>query len=197
MIKAIIFDLNGVLIQSPNLSDRFEKKFNVAVEDFLLALKDIMAETRKPNARGAFVCWKPYLEKWSVRLSKKEFFDFWFSEEKENSDLIELAKKLNKNKIKLFILSNNFSERAVYYKKRFDFLNIFDKIYYSWQTGFIKPNPEAFINLLSENKLKPQECIYFDNSEENIEVADSLGIKSFIYEGVDGVRAVLLDQKLL
>jgi putative hydrolase of the HAD superfamily len=197
MIKAIIFDLNGVFIQSPKLSDRFKKKFNVAVEDFLLALKDIMAETRKPNARDAFVYWKPYLEKWSVRLSKNEFFDFWFSEEKENLDLIELVKKLNKNKIRLFILSNNFAERSGYYKKEFDFLNIFDKIYYSWQTGFIKPNPEAFINLLLENKLKPQDCIYFDNSEENIEVAESLGIKSFIYGGVDSVKVILLDYNLI
>ena len=38
MIKAIIFDLNGVFILSPYLSNRSEEKFGVSAKEFLPAL---------------------------------------------------------------------------------------------------------------------------------------------------------------
>lgn len=196
IIKAVIFDLNGVFIQSPKLSDRFQEKFGVSVEKFLPVLKEIMAKVRKPDAGDAFAFWKPYLEKWGLGLTKKDFFDFWFDAEKEVPELIELAEQIKKKGIKIFILSNNFKERAIYYEENFPFLNIFNKVYYSWQTGFVKPNPEAFKNLLSENNLKPEECIYFDNSKENIEAAESLGIKAFLFEEMNGLKRILKDYQL-
>lgn len=191
MIKAVIFDLNGIFIQSPNLSDRFQEKFGVPLEKFLPALKDVMSKIRKPKAGDAFIYWEPYLKNWGVGLTKEEFFDFWFSAEKEIPELVELAKQIKHRGLKLFILSNNFAERADYYKKNFNFLKIFDKVYYSWQTGFVKPDPDAFKNLLSENNLKPEECVYFDNSKENIEAANSLGIKVILFEGLDSIRKTL------
>jgi phosphoserine phosphatase len=108
MIKAIIFDLNGIFIQSPKLSDRFHDKFGVSIEEFLPVLKEIMAIVRKPNAGHAFNYWKSYLERWGVNLTKEQFFDFWFSAEKENTELVKTAKQIKKKGIKIFILSNNF-----------------------------------------------------------------------------------------
>ncbi|MCX6721712.1 MAG: HAD-IA family hydrolase [Candidatus Staskawiczbacteria bacterium] len=197
MIKAVIFDLNGLFIQSPNLSDRFKEKFGVPTERFLPILKQIMAKVRLPGAEDTFDYWKPYLDKWGIVLNKKDFFDFWFNAEKENSELVRLAKQAKEKGIKLFILSNNFAERANYYKVKFLFLNIFDKVYYSWQTGFVKPNPEAFRNLLAENNLKPEECAYFDNSKENIEVAKNLGISSFLFETNKKLESILAKYQLI
>lgn len=191
MIKAVIFDLNGVFIQSPKLSDRFCGEFKVPVEEFMLALNGIMAKVRKPNAGSAFNYWKPYFNKWGVNMSEAEFFDFWFGSEKEVPELIESAKQIKAKGIKIFILSNNFAERAAYYEKKFLFLNIFDKVYYSWQTGFVKPNQKAFEMLLSENGLRAEECIYFDNSPKNIEAASDLGIKSFLFKKTSDLEKTL------
>ena len=191
MTKAIIFDLNGVFIKSPKLSDRFQERFGVASEKFLPALKEIMAKVRMPDAGDAFTYWSPYLERWGANLIKEEFFNFWFSAEKEVPELIELAKEIKQKGIKIFILSNNFAERADYYKNNFSFLKLFDKVYYSWQTGFVKPNPEAFKNVLSGNNLKPEECIYFDNSEENVESAKGLGIDAYLFENINSIKKVV------
>ncbi len=197
MIKAVIFDLNGIFIQSPKLSDRFQDKFSVLTENFLPALKEIMAKVRNPNAGDAFLYQKPYLKKWGIKLTKEEFFNFWFSGEKEIKELVDLAKQIKNKGVNIFILSNNFSERATYYKREFPFLKIFNKIYYSWQTGFVKPNSEAFQSLLLENNLKPEESIYFDNSEENVVAANYLGIKSFLFEGIDEFKKVLIENNLI
>ncbi|KKQ96345.1 MAG: hypothetical protein UT42_C0035G0004 [Candidatus Falkowbacteria bacterium GW2011_GWA2_39_24] len=97
MIKATIFDLNGIFIQSPNLSDRFKESFGVETKDFLLALKEIMAKVRKPDVEDAFNYWKPYLQKWNINLTKENFFNFWFSAEKEVPELTELARQIKKD----------------------------------------------------------------------------------------------------
>ena len=198
MIKAIIFDLNGVLIQSPYLSDRFQEEFNIPSEKFLPVLKEIMEKIRKPNAGDSFNYWKPYLEKWGVELTKEQFFDFWFNGERKVPEMIELAKELKHKGVKIFILSNNFIERANYYKKTFPFLEeILDKVYYSWQTGFVKPDSEAYKKLLVDNNLKSEECVYFDDSKENVEAAEKLGIKSFLFEGVECVKRLLKENELI
>lgn len=190
-MKAVIFDLNGLFIQSPNLSDRFQEKFGVSVEKFLAALKDIMPKLRNPGAGDAFTYWVPYLKEWNVNLSREDFFNFWFNAEKEVLDLVKVARKLKNKGVKIFILSNNFEERADYYKKNFSFLKMFDKVYYSWQTGLIKPDKKAFKNILSENNLKPEECLYFDNSKENVEAAKILGINAHFFGNTNTVKRVL------
>jgi putative hydrolase of the HAD superfamily len=132
---------------------------------------------RKPGVNDSFKLWQPYLKKLGLDIPKEEFFDFWFSGEKLVPDLIEYARKLKKQGLKVFILSNNFKERTNYYRKNFPeiFANI-DKAYFSWETGFVKPDPKAYLNILKEHHLEPKECIYIDDSEENIKAAKSLGI---------------------
>ena len=59
MLKAVIFDLNGVFILSPKLSERFEKDFGIVSEIFLPRLNEIMEWVRKPQAGPAFDYWEP------------------------------------------------------------------------------------------------------------------------------------------
>jgi HAD superfamily hydrolase (TIGR01509 family) len=45
-----------------------------------------------------------------------------------------------------------------------------------------KPQKEFFEQILKELKVKtPREVVYFDDSAENIEVANSLGIQGVVY----------------
>ena len=151
-----------------------------------------MAKIRLPNAGDAYLYWKPYLDKWSVDLSEEEFFNYWFKAEKEAPEMIAIARELKNKGIKIFILSNNFIERAAYYRHNFQFIQeISEKIYYSWETGFIKPNIEAYKKILLDNNLAPEDCVYFDDAKENIEAAANLGIKSYLFEDAEGARKIL------
>ncbi|MBX4197849.1 HAD-IA family hydrolase [Candidatus Parcubacteria bacterium] len=181
MIKAIIFDLNGIFIQSPKLSERFEKDFNVPIPEFLPKLSEIMDKVRQPNAGGSFQYWKPALEKWNITLSEQEFWDYWFKAETVSEKMVEFAKELRAKGIKVFILSNNFKERAEYYGHYPWIYEAVDKVYFSWQSGFVKPDPQAWLQILSENSLKPEEFLYFDDQEKNLKAAQSIGIKSFMF----------------
>lgn len=191
MIKAIIFDLNGVFIVSPKLSARFEKDFKIPVSQFLPKLGEIMDKVRRPNAEPAFTYWKSVLFEWKVDLSEKEFWDYWFKAEKPNAEMIVLAEELRKRGLKVITLSNNFKERAEYYGHYPWLKDSIDKVYFSWQTGLVKPDVRAWERVLSENALLPGECLYFDDQEKNLKSARSLGIKSFMFTTVEEVRKII------
>lgn len=181
MLKAVIFDLNGIFLQSPKLSDRFAKDFNISPEVFLPELSKIMEQVRKPNAQPAFAYWKPVLESWNLSLSESEFWDYWFKAETLSEKMINFAKSLREKGIKVFILSNNFKERAEYYGHYSWIHDAVDKVYFSWQTGFVKPDPKAWQVVLSENNLNGEDCIYFDDQQKNLDAAESAGIKSYMF----------------
>jgi putative hydrolase of the HAD superfamily len=179
MIKAAIFDLNGIFLQSPKLSHRFAEDFGISKDVFMPKLSEIMDKVRQPNAGRAFEYWQPVLKEWDVNLSEQEFWDYWFKAEVQSEFMIKFARELRGEGIKVFILSNNFRERAEYYGHYPWIHDAVDKVYFSWQTGFIKPDPQAWELVLKENDIKPEECIYFDDQDKNINAAESVGIKAF------------------
>lgn len=195
MIKAIIFDLNGVFIKSEKLSERFRRDFGIPEDQFMPALKKIIGEIRVPNAGDSFLYWKPYFDEWGIELSKSEFLNYWFSGEKIDQELFAFAKGLKDKGLKIFILSNNFVERTNYYFEEFpELFAIFEKCYFSWQTGFVKPDKNAFLAILEENNLKPEECFFFDDQEKNIEIARELGIKASLYHGLKEAQEIIEEE---
>ena len=94
MLKAVIFDLNGVFITSPKMSDRFEKDFGIAKKVFLQKLSEIMDLVRRPGAGPAFSYWEPVLAEWSVEMTEEGFWKYWFGAESPSEEMIALAKEL-------------------------------------------------------------------------------------------------------
>lgn len=192
MIKAVIFDLNGVFIESELLSDRFERDHGVSSKEIVDALKDIMPKVRQPKAPSCYALWKPYLNQWKIKLDEKEFFQYWFSGEHLVPEMLKYARKLRKKPIKVFLLSNNFQERTSYYRQHFpELFHMVDKAYFSWETGFVKPNQRAYLSICKENRLKPEECIYFDDSEQNVSIARSLGMPAEQWRGLTKAKKTI------
>lgn len=192
MIKAIIFDMNGVFIKDAGpLSQRIESEFSIPANEIYPLIKQILHEVRKPGADSTLL-WQPLLDR--LNLSYKDFFDFWFRGESLNTDLLQFAREQKSRGIKIIVLSNNFPERTKNYRQRFpEMFSVIDEQYFSWETGNIKPHPEAITQILDRHDLLPNEYVYFDDSDENLEAAAKLGIITHHYVDLPDTKNFLSD----
>ncbi|GAB1417124.1 HAD family phosphatase [Paludibacter sp.] len=100
-------------------------------------------------------------------------------------DRIKLLKKLKK-KYRLLMLSNtnpihiNVSLKKELAKRGLTVEDLFDKAYYSFEVGHIKPSKEIFEYLLKDANVKAEDCLFLDDGSKNIEVANELGFKTYL-----------------
>ena len=88
----------------------------------------------------------------------------------------------------LYLLSNTSSIHA----KRFtqvklgpegqNLFSLFNRVYYSFEMGLVKPNPLIYQQVLEENALNPSDALFFDDNVANINSANLLGIQSFLVD---------------
>jgi HAD superfamily hydrolase (TIGR01509 family) len=195
MVKAVVFDLNGVFLVSEYLTSRIQEKYGIPVEESMPVLKESLQNTRlNPDIR-IFPYWEKLFTSHDIKLSEAEFLSFWFSGESEVPEMVELAKILRSRGIFVYLFSNNFKERTEYYRTKLPeiFENV-DRSFFSWETGLVKSDIAAYQNLLSTTKLKPKELLYFDDAEENVELAKSLGIEAVVYKDAASTIKTLKEQ---
>lgn len=85
----------------------------------------------------------------------------------------------------LFLLSNtNALHEAAFnrlLRTQCGFNNLavfFDKVYFSHRTGYRKPEEVAFLTILQDNGLQPENTLFVDDSEQHIAAAGRLGIQT-------------------
>jgi len=136
----------------------------------------------------------------NIQLSDEVFDDCW------NAMLLDIPKhRLDfltelKTNYRTFLLSNtNFihlKKIAAYLESTYSVTDIapfFNKVYYSCKLGMRKPEPEIFQLVLNENKLIPEESLFIDDVEENISVAQSLGLQAILLKRGEEVTEVVND----
>ncbi|WP_054850678.1 HAD family phosphatase [Olleya sp. ITB9] len=180
MIKTIIFDFGDVFI---NLDK--EGAMKNALE--LFKINELSEELVAINAlyeQGLMETTEFldfYLNNFP-KLSKKELIDAWnYIICDFPSKRLEFIQQLAKDKnYKLILLSNTNELHIDCIKKHIpfyeDFKACFDKFYLSHQIMLRKPNTDIFNFVLNENKLKPEECLFIDDTKENTVTASKLGI---------------------
>lgn len=98
----------------------------------------------------------------------------------------KLVFHLKKNKVKTAVISN-VSEP--YAKRHFALghYQIFDYLILSHEVGLRKPDIRIYHHALYVVDVKPEESIFIDDREENVKVANQLGMKGIIYENTNQV----------
>jgi epoxide hydrolase-like predicted phosphatase len=193
MIKAIIFDLGGVLMTDVPLKEIAEdlaKKSSLSADEIhghlyptehwdLLTLGKITEDEYWYDfLRISKISEK--LEVGSEKLKKK-------LKRKVRSSLFPLDDStkivdLLKIRHKLAILSNHSKEWSKYMRQKFDLFKSFDPIIFSCYVGFRKPDPKIYEIALEKLKCDPEECIFIDDKKRNTDRAEKLGMKGIVFE---------------
>ncbi len=186
MVKNIIFDLGGVIIDIDfNLST--EALMRISPQKSLLQKdsfkSDLFLDYEKGNLTDAEFR-DAVRTQFEIQATDEEIDAAWNALlgdiPKERIDiLIQL-----KGYFRTFLLSNT---NAVHIEGVEEILNqqhqinslsaLFEKTYFSHHIHCRKPDPQAYLHILEENNLKPQETLFLDDNEDNILAAESLGMQ--------------------
>jgi putative hydrolase of the HAD superfamily len=93
-------------------------------------------------------------------------------------ETVKLIYSLKEKGHKLFILSNIPFISIEYVEKEYPFFSLFEGVIVSCRVNMIKPEPEIYKHLLCKYSLQIENTIFIDDSDKNISVASSLGIRT-------------------
>jgi putative hydrolase of the HAD superfamily len=85
-------------------------------------------------------------------------------------------------KYRLFLLTNTDEIHIAHFEESVgmsfytDFYRCFEKVFYSYEMGMRKPQPEIYKAILNQYDLKPQNVLFVDDKKENTDAASELGI---------------------
>ena len=101
---------------------------------------------------------------------------------------IPLIKELKEKGFHTYYLSN-YSKKA-YYEcgESLAFMKYMDGGVVSFKCGKTKPDPEMYRYFLQQYNLKAEECVFVDDTAENIEVAEQLGFCGIVYTDYEDLR---------
>lgn len=174
-IKAIIFDMDGVLVNSTKY---IWKSFNILLKDEGVHFSDDdIKKYLGHSLRDQLSLWKKEYKikdydvgEFSRKAGEMEL-GFMKKELKENKDLIELLKLKKKEGIKLAVATSSLRWRA---ERILDLLKIkeyFDAIVTAEDVKNHKPHPEIFLEAAKRLKVNPEYCVVIEDAVSGIEAA--------------------------
>lgn len=97
----------------------------------------------------------------------------------------ELILKLRAAGYKVYILSNFSYQAFEQAADELGFIPLADGALFSCHHHVVKPNPEIYNLLLSENNLNATECVFLDDKRENIEGGERCGIRGIVFTDLE------------
>lgn len=189
MIKAIVFDLDGVYFV--NGKENFIKKIvgmGVTEEE----AKRVFLKSEEMNFKyktGEWSdeeYWNWAIGQWGLKISVEEVIKLLIEGYELNNEVVETVKKVRGKGYKTLICSNNFPARVEGLRERFKFLDNFEVAVFSYEVGAAKPDKKIFEKLIEKSGCRAEEIIYADDNEINIKSAKELGINTLIFSGFEG-----------
>lgn len=183
MVKAIIFDLGGVVFTNgtKKFSEHLAEKYQVDIEKAkaLLDKSDIGNAYRTGKiTRNEF--WDNVKKELALTehtdVLEQKWIDVYVLIEKTRDIILHLSKKY-----KVYFLSDNVRERVEAIDKKYGFKNWFHGGVSSHEVGFRKPSLEIYKIALQKTGCEPKEVLFIDDKENNLAPAQDLGMQTLLF----------------
>lgn len=106
-------------------------------------------------------------------------------------ETVTLLENLKSNGTPVFAITNFSSEKWFMACEQFRFLTLFDDAVVSGDVGVMKPDAAIYHRLLQRNRLRPQGCIFVDDSPINVAGASAVGMIGIHFQSPSKLRAEL------
>ena len=180
-IKAIIFDVGGVLVNTKDHGPREQLAAKVG-----LSLNELYAAVFGSDtwnlAQTGVITNDEHWQAVGRRLGfdwpneTNTFRSLFFAGDQLDRELIALIQQWHAN-YKIALLSNAAANLRRWIEQEWEIPgNTFDEIVISAEEGIIKPAPEIYHIALNRLGIVPHQAIFVDDLLENVQAAQSLGI---------------------
>jgi putative hydrolase of the HAD superfamily len=92
---------------------------------------------------------------------------------------------------RLGILSNMGDGVLEYLRPRFSWLAQFDQLTWSCELGVVKPDPAIYLHTIRKLNVKPEQALFIDNLQKNIDGAEEVGLQAALFENVEQLQSDL------
>lgn len=191
MIKAIIFDLDGMVhITEERFSAWATRELNVdktrLLEFFNTDFKDCLV-----GKKDLKICLAKVLDECNWHGNEDDLMRHWFEYGRLDMEMVGMIRELRKNGIKCILATNNEKYRMDFFRDTHGFDALFDRIITSVETGICKPKREMFDFILKEACAEKGEILFCDDRVETIRLAGEYGFEDLLYMDLDSFRQEL------
>lgn len=188
-IRAIFFDFGGVILRTEYQAPRQQlaERFNMEYEDIDKAVFG------SPSAQRASIGeiteqahWKEIGRRFKLSdADLKSFEESFFAGDVIDHDFLEYIEML-RPKYHVGLISNAWSGLREYITKE-KILPSFDSVTISAEVGAAKPDAKIFQVALDRAKVKPEEAVFVDDFQVNIDACEAIGMKGVLFKSPQDV----------
>ena len=196
MVKAIIFDLGGVLVSDvfTILDKTLAKEAGVNPRDIYSIRRTHWTEYELGRITGVEFMSR-ILDALDLSSDPSEMLARTLSLIEADEEMIGLVAKLKSSgKFKLGVISNNSKEWSQYSKDVLGLGKYFDSWVVSCDLGIKKNQKEIYLAAAKSLGLALEECLFIDNKVSNVEGARSAGMQALHFSGKDALVKQLKDR---
>ncbi len=188
-IKGVIFDMDGVILDSEKLYVRFwceaGRFYGFPMEEkHALSIRSMARPLASEKLKGVFGNSFDYE---AVRTKRVELMDDYV--EKNSIEIKEGAKELllylTENGYKVALATATPPKRAERYLKIHDLYKYFDVTVSASMVGIGKPAPDIYLKAAEMLGISPQSCIALEDSPNGIKSASSAGCVTVMVPDLD------------
>ena len=180
MIRAFIFDMDGVIVDSEPAHIEAEKQIMMQH-----GVKVTTEDLRSYTGTTAEFEFTDLISKHNLRttpeklIHEKDVILFQLLEKKTQptKGVITLIKDLKQHGFKLGIASSGRGKLVFYFLKKLKIERLFDTVVCAEDITHSKPHPEIFLKAAERLREEPKNCVVIEDSKLGVEAAKRAGMK--------------------
>lgn len=186
-IKAVIFDLGGVIVRTEYQAPRqhLAERFGMEYDDID---KVVFGGGANSSAARASIGEITEDEHWLnvMKLLKQPASEYerirdeFFGGDVIDHEILDFLRSI-KPKLKVALISNAWSGLRDYIvREKFD--DVFDHMIISAEVGVAKPDAKIYHIALEQLQVQPEEAVFVDDFIENIEACEEIGMEAIHFK---------------